>query len=440
MRTARTILSAQLLSNGSLILASIVVLTAFPRTSEALEPLASHLAAADALNVDVRAAASRLERAGHETSRAWASLFPALTARGTLARNQYESIAPGPAGEGAVIVPEYQRDLSLELEVPIIDVFAWGSIAVSKDSERATEARYADAELEMTRAVTAAWYQVVGGEALVAAAERAVSASEKNRDFIAERNAAGLSSELDLRRAEAEIERNRQTRADAAFGLAVARRTLLTLSGLEATPGAPELDEKLDPPEALDVWMERALADRPSIAAANADARAAAARRVTAIALLLPKVSASGAERFTNAPGFGEAPYWTISAIAEWRLDPSAVFGAYAEAASAESAEIELDRARLSAQDEVHSAWHRVTAQIAKSRAARAEEGASQLAVSLARERLRAGTATLLDVIIAERDALAAEVARIRADADLAYARTLLATSAGRNPRREEHT
>jgi outer membrane protein TolC len=429
----RTQLHAPLLSKQTLILSISAVLSAIPGTARALEPLAAHLASAAELNLDVRAATARLDRAEEETSRAWAALFPALSARGTLARNQYEAIAPSPTGEGRTIVPKNQRELSLQVEVPIIDVFAWGSIAVSRDNERATEARRAGANLEMTRAVTAAWYQVVGGEALVSAAARAVEAAEKNREFIAERNTAGLSSELDLRRAEAEVERNRQTHADAMLALAVARRSLHALSGLEPTPGAPALEEKLDPPESLEVWTERALAGRPSIAAADADAEAAAARRFTAIGLLLPKVSANGAERFTNAPGFGEAPNWTVSAVAEWKLDPTAIFGLRAEGSNVDSAQIESDRARLDATTEVHSAWHRVTAQIAKSRAARAEEVASRLAVALARDRLHAGTATLLDVILVERDALAAEVARIRADADLAYARTLLSTSAGQS-------
>jgi outer membrane protein TolC len=425
MRTVRTSLLLSLLSKYLLIL--------LPGTAWALEPLEAHLHAARRHNVDVRAAVLRLQRAEHETGRAWASLFPALTARGSLARNQYESIAPGPAG-GQVIVPKYQRDLSLEIQVPVIDVFAWGSIAASRSVEDASDARSSSSDLEIARAVTAAWYQVVGGEALASAAERAVAAAEKNRDFIHQRHLAGLASELDLRRAEAEVERNRQTEADAALAIEVARRSLATLSGLPPSEGAPLLEEALDPPEPLSSWEQRALAEQPAIRAAALDAGAASARQLTAIALLLPKVSLSGAERFTNAPGFGEAPYWSLSAVAEWRLDPGAIFGVYAESASVESAELELERARLVTRDQVHSAWHQVKAQIAKSRAARAEELASRLAVSLARDRLAAGTATLLDVIIAERDALTAEVNKIRADADLAYARALLSTAAGQSP------
>ena len=50
-----------------------------------------------------------------------------------------------------------------------------------------------------------------------------------------------------------------------------------------------------------------------------------------------------------------------------------------------------------------------------------------------AAERYRAGTATLLDVIIAQRDSFSAEIAQIQSDSDLAYARASLRITAGRS-------
>jgi outer membrane protein TolC len=54
-------------------------------------------------------------------------------------------------------------------------------------------------------------------------------------------------------------------------------------------------------------------------------------------------------------------------------------------------------------------------------------------AADLAQDRYRAGVATQLDLLQAQRDAFAAEVSRIQADADLINARAQLRIAAGRS-------
>ncbi len=56
----------------------------------------------------------------------------------------------------------------------------------------------------------------------------------------------------------------------------------------------------------------------------------------------------------------------------------------------------------------------------------RAQVAATRLAASLAEDRYESGVATQLDVLQARQDAFSADVARIQADADLAYARVAL--------------
>jgi outer membrane protein TolC len=56
---------------------------------------------------------------------------------------------------------------------------------------------------------------------------------------------------------------------------------------------------------------------------------------------------------------------------------------------------------------------------------------ASRLASELARDRYTVGAATQLEVVQAQQDAFSADVARIQADAELAYARAALRVSAG---------
>jgi outer membrane protein TolC len=101
--------------------------------------------------------------------------------------------------------------------------------------------------------------------------------------------------------------------------------------------------------------------------------------------------------------------------------------------AQAALAQVRADRARQTAYDEIHGAWHQVKAALAKARSARAERDTSKVAVKQARQRYEAGTGLFLEVTQAERDAFSAEISLIQADADLASARTLLRIHAGRD-------
>jgi outer membrane protein TolC len=101
--------------------------------------------------------------------------------------------------------------------------------------------------------------------------------------------------------------------------------------------------------------------------------------------------------------------------------------------AAAAIAQAREEAARQQALDQVHEDWFRVHNGIAKSRAARAESQAAAAAVARARERYRQGASTQLELVQAERDAFSAEVSRIQADADLAYARAGLRLAAGRS-------
>jgi outer membrane protein TolC len=183
----------------------------------------------------------------------------------------------------------------------------------------------------------------------------------------------------------------------------------------------------------LAVWERSPEEAIPAIAAAAANRRSAlAAARASKLALL-PTLSATAVERITNASAFlmGHNSVFSITLTLGWRFDVSTVGALRAQAAAAALASVQEDRARLGARDQIHEAWQRVRAGIAKSRAARAQTEAARLAARLAVERYRSGAGTQLDVVQAQRDAYAAEVARIQADADLAFARALLRLSAG---------
>lgn len=424
LMSEHTIINTRLMSERAHIIAAVVMLFA-PAPAFALQPLDEFLAAAKSGSPDRLEARAAAETRAAEERVAWSRLFPRLSAEASYTRNQQASIAQFPSGS-AVIVAEEQKDASFTLTVPLIDFSAWQQIAAAGDQTSAAEARAGAVALDVEQLIARAYYQLVAAEALKVAAARSFAVSEDNLTFLTERNKAGLTSELDLKRAAAEVEKNRQNMADAELAVQIARRSLRSATDLEPTVGSPLLEATLDAPPALDESVNVA-----TIRAAEEEAEAARSSKRAAWGALLPSISARGTERFTNAAGFGTSPYWTVSVVAGWQLDIGAIAALDVQQQLIEQAEARAERTRRQARDRIHTAWHTVEAQRAKSRAARAQLDASTLAASLAKERYRAGTATLLDVITADRDLFSAETARIQADADLIFARAQLQLASG---------
>ena len=429
------------------ILINAVFALAFPARAQALQPLDDFLRHARERNLDNREARAVALQRVHEASQAWARLLPTVTLSGDYIRNQYlgaanvGSGASGPDGlpsiRHVVITPIDQWDASFTAALTLVDVAAWDNVRAAKASREAQQARVAAAALEVQKTVARSYYQLVGAGAVGRAARRTLAASEENAHYIDTRARAGLASDLDLKRALAEVERNRQAIEDADYTTVTLRRSLETLTGL-----APEGDPIEDAPSLVldDLRAESPLAEwsagldeLPSVRAAALDERAADFTAAGARAALYPTLTSEFSEHATNAYGFGQSPYYRFEVLATWKLDFASDKAARAQRAAAEAAGVRQDRSRATAADTLFNDWHQVRTQIAKSRAARSSLDASRAALSVAREKYAAGRATQLDVVQAERDLFSAEVTGIQAEADLASARASLRLSAGRS-------
>jgi outer membrane protein TolC len=437
---ARTVLIASgkvkttLLSSG--VLAVLAALTA-ARPVSALQPLSDFLSAAKTNNLDDREARELAEQRIGEAEQQWTKLLPTLTAQATYTRNQYEASVTLPAAAGeaprtAVITPLDQRDLVFTAQATIFDLGQIHRAQGADATADAQEARVRSTELDTSKSVARTYYQLVGAEALVLSAERSLAASEDNQAFVEKRLDAGFASALDVQRAVAAVEASRQDVAQAELTRVLAVRALSTTTGLSATPGGPALEDDLHDEAPLESWEGTAIGGLPSVVAANLDARAARKNADATRDALVPTVSATGTERFTNAAGFGTSPYYAIGASLTWHFDVSTLYATRAQEAAYQAARTREEQAKLTARDAIHEAWQTIRADQVKSRAAHAQVAASAEAARLARDRYASGTATQLEVVQAQRDAFTAEVSRIQADADLVYARAWLRLAAGR--------
>jgi outer membrane protein TolC len=413
---------------------NILVLVAVIARPALAQELPRFLDSARQRNVDARLAAQSQVRAEADLGQAWGALLPVLSASAGYTYNQLpvEPVFPTggtPATEKVVITPRDQLEATLKVELPLIDVARWLKTSAGATSARAAAARVAATWDAVRRQVVAGYYAYVAARAVLGSAQRSLELARAQAEQTRARTEAGVANELELVRAEAEVRRNEQLVADADDLLALSGRALRTLTGLEPglTPSLPDDDLH---PEAPLPQLEGRLEGLAAVQAADHDA-AAAAQTLTAAGLALaPTVNAQLTQRFTNATGFGgKDSYYNAGLSLSWRLDVPSVHGLLGQRAQVATADLNAERARDEARDQIHSDWQKVRASLIKVRAAGAQVTSARRASELMHQRYRAGVATQTDVIQAERDLFSAEVADIQARGELAQARASLRLS-----------
>jgi len=374
-------------------------------------------------------------RARDEAGQVWGTLLPTLTANGGWTRNQYPATIELPTGatttQRIVIIPLNQFEASFKAEVPVVDVAKWLRTASALSTASAAEARQQLSAEQVRRQVVTGFYLFAGTRSLVASTQKSLAVAGAQLEQQTARRSAGAATDLEVLRAQAEVERNKQLLADAEAQLANAQQALSTLTGLEPTdvPPIPPDDLHGEPSVAE---LDGQLGELPAVRSAELEVDAASQARSAAAFALLPTVNAQFTQRLTNATGFqNQYALWNAGLTFNWRVDALGVEGIRLADAATQTAALMVEKSRTQARDQLRSDGHRVKAAITKVAAARAQVDAAQRAAALASERNGAGVATQLDVIQSDRDVFAAEVSDIQARLDLASARASLRLSSG---------
>ncbi len=410
----------------------------FARPALALQPASEFLSHAKAWNPKNRAARATAAQRDAEVGVSTGNLLPNFSATGLYTRNQYEVTTATLTGASApgiptiVIQPVDQLDANLILNVPIINVGNWDRRAAARATLEGARADEANAELNVSKDVLRDYYSLLGDEAVLSSARRNLEIAQHNVSLARDRKVGGTGSELDVQRAIADQAKAEQNVTAAQLHVNDTRQDLYSMSGLHAEPADRFPEEDLHEEAPLETWTGGTAAV-PGVQSAVAG-RAAAEENARAVkAALYPTISGMGEEKFTNATAFigGHNAVYLLQLSATWRLDTTISPQLRAVDAAVAAARANEDGARQAAEDAVFRDWQQIRADIESARSARAQVEATRLAASLAEERYAGGVATQLDLLQARQDAFSADVARIQADADLAYARTALRLDAG---------
>jgi outer membrane protein TolC len=423
---------------------SLAVCMLFARPTLALQPVGDFLARARTWNPQNRAARATTDQRDAEVGISTGSLLPDLAAEATYTRNQYEvttgSLIPAGAAVGAippnlppiVIQPINQLDANVILTVPLINIANWDRRDAAKATLEGARADQAATELTVEKNVLRDYYTLLADEAVLQSAIKNVEIAQHNVALARDRKESGTASELDVQRALADQAKAEQSVTSAQLGVTTTGRDLYSLSGLVAEPATVFPEDDLHEEQALSAWTGKGDA-MPSVQSAAATRKEAELGAQAANTGWLPTLSATAEEKFTNATAFvgGHTDVYLLQVKAAWKLDTTILPQIRAQNAAAAAARANEDRARQAAEDAVFRDWQQIRADVDSARASRAQVAASHLAASLAEDRYENGVATQLDVLQARQDAFSADVTRIQADADLAYARLALRLDAG---------
>jgi outer membrane protein TolC len=418
-------------SNRWFAILSFGVLVTISEQSAALQPLKSFLESSETKNLTNLETKANARAASYNKDLTLARLGPSFTAQARWQRNQYPvSIDSG--GRTVVIVPRDQLEASLQLDVPLLDLGTFRKYHASKASHAASQSQIKATRLETQRQVAETYYRLIASYALEKASLQTLSVNLHSLSIANQRLEAGSGTLLDVERAKAEVEQAKQSIADAQLLTIVTSRNLQRISGLTPSDGAPDLHDDLHSEAPLSVWMRNS-SQHPQVTTAQLQSKAAQENESASKWSWIPTVGAFAQQRFTNATGFqGQSAVFTAGITATWKLDLSTNPTVLAQSAAAEASHYRAQRIQNEINDQIYQAWYQIKTQQAKARSTRAQSKAASHAAQLAKERFTAGTASQLELIQAQRDAFASEVARIQADADLLYARYALRVAAGR--------
>lgn len=406
----------------------------FPSALEAKASLSQFLQALETMSPEMRSAHANSDAERAELQQANFRLLPSLIVEGKLTRNEKETSlsfggGPGQASRTIVTTPKTQRDFLVTATLPLIDVSKWRESRLGQSSVEESDAKAEQILFELKRQVAHAYFSFISSRTLLISLRGALKAAEDNFKIAELRKKSDLGSELDVVRARAEKEHQAQLIDEAQLGLDRTVRTLERLTGIK-------VDFSIEPEQFSVLDSEKSVAHEMNVSAAselienNPKLRAARASvntaqsRVTAIqGTFYPTLSFNAQNRWTNATGFsGDKSSWNTWLSAQWRLEPAAYSANNAAAAHAVAAQNNALAMERQVRSDVAEAKQRVQVAVRSVSAAKARSESSSLAAKLAREKLMLGSAPLYDVVLANRDFLAAEVDRMNALADYAFA------------------
>jgi len=376
-------------------------------------------------NLDLRAAIARIDEARANLRLARAPLYPSLDAEFGANRAR-SSAATTRQFQGDLATTTYSAGLRASYEVDVWGKYASGR-AASQSSLLATRYAAETVRIALVAQVASAYFALRANDAELTLAQETLKTRDDNVKLQKQRFDAGVSSDYELKLAQAERAAVAAVIPASERAVALAESALAVLTGRSPkTVYAPSIARGADitaavAPEVPAGLPSDLLARRPDIRQAEAQLTAADARISEARAQYYPSLTLTaryGGESSELADLLtSPARVWSIGANL---LQP--IIGAQRIGAQIDAATARREQASIAYQQAVQSAFRDVHDALIAHRSARAaftaqDERRTRVieALKLAELRQRNGYSSYIDVLDAQRNLLDAEGARLTA-------------------------
>lgn len=381
-----------------------------------------------------------------DVTAAGAARLPSLHLEGALNRFQEPMIIAPLHGFDPERPPEFDRTLvqgAARLRFALFDGGAGGARSrAARAAERGAGARVTVRATELLEAVTESYVRVLAARAVEQAAETQREALEAERARAQRTVESGSAAEVEVLRASAALEEARAEEATARAQRELAERALARTMGAPPTEVVerPLADVRVAGGGAAPVGVSgppvpdaAASPIHPSIAAADAAARAAEARLSERRAAWLPRLDVTAGLLDYGTVSGGHVQEWQAGVQASWPLFTGGARGAAIERAEAELTAARSERDLLTLA--VAAARDAARAAIAE---ADAREGALDASVARWQEVARiealaldVGSGVQSDLLSAQAGLFRARAGRAQAAYDAVLARVRLARAEG---------
>ncbi len=438
------------------VLPALLMLAASQTPAGNLLTLDQALAEAAANNLDLRAAQARMDQANELSRKAWANYLPQLTVGGQYTYNSVEATLgmptgyvirdlgvptsdpadpnlPGaptnlqmvPAGFAEVTIQQkHMLGGNVQLRQALLVPQLWPAISNAYLAEESVRLNVENARREVLFAVAQLYYGAAGLKESLEAQERMMNAQQEHVrdaqakfDLGAGTRVALLRAQIELAKAEQNVQRTRNSYQAAISSLA----TLLDRQpDFEvARPASPSLElEKAS-------MEEKALELRPDVKAAKVGVELAEGQTRGSWLAYAPSLSFIAQYQLSNVKGFtGQYGYWTAGLGLQWTIWDGGLREANLRESRAKEREslATLEAAENKVRDEVRRAF--LDLESAQSNRATAEDQLrlAKESATLVRGSYEAGAATYLELIDADNALLGAELSLLSEtlNADLA--------------------
>jgi outer membrane protein len=337
-----------------------------------------------------------------------------------------------PRGYVTVEIPAVIPEVTLQYL--IFDKNRGAKVDAAAAEKLAAGATFIQANQDVAFQVATAFYRLITQQERLAAAEATLKTAQTTADAAEEQLRNGRSTLPDVLNARAEASQAVFDRESADGDEMIARVSLTETVGVEPSPNIT-VDSGASAPlpselaASIESLIDRAIADRPDLAAQAEEIRAADAAIRSARAEYWPRVVLQGSAAQTSiwpTADYGElgnasVPTWSAEVGIEWRIfDGGARKNEVAQAQSKKrSAEEELREKRDQATRQVWTAYIAFRTALRKEQAAVALLESANASYSASLDAYKYGVKNLIDVVTAERQLAQARLSSVSARSQL---------------------